>query len=61
MNHPAASSTNPAAFPAGEVLYSDQHTRFTVEDIAKAVRRHKREHPEQFPRKAAPQKTTSRH
>ena len=33
--------------PAGsDVLQSDHHSHFTTEEIAKAVARHKREHPE---------------
>jgi hypothetical protein len=30
-----------------DVLHSENHKRLTVEEIAKAVERHKREHPNQ--------------
>jgi hypothetical protein len=60
MNIPSESPKNPTALPAGEILHSDQHSHLTVTDIARAVERHKREHPEQFARKTSPQKTTPR-
>lgn len=50
----------PAVLPPSEVLHSEHHSRLTVEDIAKAVARHQREHPGAA-RNARPQKTTPRH
>jgi hypothetical protein len=45
----------------GNVLHSENHKRLTVEEIAKAVERHKREHPNQAGGGAAtPQKGTPR-
>lgn len=45
----------------GDVLQSDHHSRLTTEDIAKAVARHNREHPNKpLGRAARPQKTTPR-
>jgi hypothetical protein len=49
-----------------DVLQSQNHSRLTTADIAKAVARHKREHPNQViaplvpPAKPIPQKTTPR-
>jgi hypothetical protein len=47
-----------------EILHSE-HSRLTTADIAKAVARHKREHPKQavtpvLPARPVPQKTTPR-
>lgn len=56
MNNPAGPSKTPAELPAGEVLHAERHSHLTTADIAKAVARHKREHPEHLPRKAVPQK-----
>lgn len=57
-----SSPATPApASPAGsDVLHADHPSHFTVEEIAKAVARHQREHPSQAPRAARPQKTTPR-
>lgn len=42
-----------------DVLQSDHHSHFSVEDIAKAVARHNREHPNKAVNRATqPQKTT---
>jgi hypothetical protein len=35
-----------------DVLHSQQHTRLSTAEIAKAVARHKRDHPERNPRVA---------
>ncbi|HEY1501066.1 MAG TPA: hypothetical protein VGF88_15930 [Acidobacteriaceae bacterium] len=49
-----------------DVLHPQNHSRLTTADIAKAVARHKREHPNQVsappvpPAKPLPQKTTPR-
>ena len=44
-----------------DVLQSDHHSHFSVEDIAKAVARHNREHPNQMVNRGPkPQKTTPR-
>lgn len=40
-----------------DVLHSDSHSRLSPEEIAKALARHQREHPNQA-RTAKPQKTT---
>lgn len=68
MNQPATPSTTPTtpatnhATPVpADVLQSDHHSHFTTQDIAKAVARHQREHPNQTPRNSNPQKTTPRH
>jgi hypothetical protein len=58
MNQPVTSAT-PATPPVvSDVLQSDHHAHFTNEQIAKAVARHQREHPNQTPRAPKPQKTT---
>lgn len=57
MNNPATTATAPAAT---DVLHSEQHSRLTVEDIAKAVARHQREHPNKTTGGMKPQKTTPR-
>ena len=41
---PAPASTVPDLAP-DEVLHSPSHSRLTTEEIAKAVARHRREHP----------------
>jgi hypothetical protein len=51
--------TSTATPVAADVLQSDHHSHFTTAEIAKAVARHKREHPNQTPR-PRPQKTTPR-
>jgi hypothetical protein len=44
---------------AGDVLHSDGHSRLSPEEIAKAVARHHREHPNQATNRAVkPQKTS---
>jgi hypothetical protein len=49
-----------------DVLHSQNHSHLTTADIAKAVARHKREHPNQVvaspvpPARGIPQKTTPR-
>lgn len=62
-----APATPAPATPVGsDVLHNEQHSRLTTADIAKAVARHKREHPNQTPTPAVPknrpvpQKTTPR-
>jgi hypothetical protein len=57
MNNPIHSSLPATPSIPGDVLQSDHHTRFTVQEIAKAVARHKREHPNEFVAHK-PQKTT---
>ena len=61
MTTPATSNTPTTTPPpvAGDVLHNENHSRFTTEDIAKAVARHNREHPNQAPH-VKPQKTTPR-
>ena len=60
MNNPVRSSVPAPPSLPGDVLQSDHHSHFTTQEIAKAVERHKREHPnEGITRK--PQKTTPRH
>lgn len=55
-------SATPATPTTSDVLHSEGHSRLTVEDIAKAVARHQREHPNQAAnRPAKPPKTTPRH
>ncbi len=74
MTVPTTNTTVTPAVPVspatGDVLHNEQHSRLTTADIAKAVARHKREHPnEHLNRKASsaapknrpvPQKTTPR-
>lgn len=57
MNTPA--TANPVKT---DVLQSDHHSHFSPEEIAKAVARHNREHPNQLAvnRAPKPQKTTPR-
>lgn len=57
----------PATTPApSDVLHNEYHSRLTVQEIAKAVARHKREHPGQAAvrpvakNRPIPQKTTPR-
>lgn len=39
-------ATNTPTTPVtGDVLHNEQHSRLSVQEIAKAVARHKREHP----------------
>lgn len=52
---------NSATPIVADVLQSDHHSRFTTAEIAKAVARHKREHPSQAPTSVKPQKTRPRH
>lgn len=60
MNNPIHSTGPAASSIPDDVLHSDHRTPFTTEEIAKAVARHKREHPnEVFARK--PQKTMPQH
>jgi len=65
------STNTPVASPApnpvrSDVLHNEQHSRLSVQEIAKAVARHKREHPTQTVAPLAakgrpiPQKTTPR-
>lgn len=55
-----STTTATTTAPAGsDVLHSENHSRLTTEDIAKAVARHKREHPNPVGT-ARPQKTTPR-
>jgi hypothetical protein len=60
MNNPIHSSFPATPSIPGDVLQSDHHTHFTTDQIAKAVARHKREHPNEViarkPRKATPQR-----
>jgi hypothetical protein len=42
-----------------DVLHSESHSRLTPEEIAKAVARHKREHPNQASGKPAKQQKTT--
>ncbi|HEX4039406.1 MAG TPA: hypothetical protein VHX37_15210 [Acidobacteriaceae bacterium] len=58
--NPTANPSIPANATPGDVLQSDHHSHFTTQQIAKAVARHKREHPSQTP-PPSPQKTTPRH
>jgi hypothetical protein len=61
MTTPATSNTpttTPTPVP-GDVLHNENHSRLTTQDIAKAVARYHREHPNQAPR-VKPQKTTPR-
>ena len=60
MTTPAPSSTTPTPTPTpvpGDVLHNENHSRLTTQDIAKAVARYHREHPNQTPG-VKPQKTT---
>ena len=45
---------------ASDVLHSQEHSRLSVEEIAKAVARHKREHSREGKDKRLPQKTAPR-
>jgi hypothetical protein len=60
MNYPIHASVPATPSVPGEVLQSDHHSRFTTQEIAKAVERHKREHPSEVVTRK-PQKTTPKH
>lgn len=60
MTTDSAASSTPTTPVGSDVLQSDRHSHFTTQEIAKAVARHQREHPQPSP-KARPQKTTPRH
>lgn len=57
MNNPIHASVPVTPSIPVDVLQSDHHSRFTTQEIAKAVARHKREHPNEFVART-PQKTT---
>lgn len=61
MNYPIHASVPATPSVPTDVLQSDHHSRFTTEDIAKAVARHKREHPTEVVAARKPQKTTPQH
>lgn len=54
MNTPA--TANPVKT---DVLQSDHHTHFSTQEIAKAVARHNREHPNQVVNRAPKQQKTT--
>ncbi|HEX3663077.1 MAG TPA: hypothetical protein VHU89_16690 [Acidobacteriaceae bacterium] len=60
MNYPIHSSLPATPSIPGDVLQSDHHAHFTIQEIAKAVERHKREHPNEViahrPRKPTPKR-----
>lgn len=58
---PAATSPAAALPASSDVLRSDHHSHFSTAEIAKAVARHKREHPNAAANPGMkPQKTTPR-
>jgi hypothetical protein len=59
MNNPGHATVPATPSIPPEVLQSDHHTRFTIAEIAKAVDRHKREHPTEVI-SGKPQKTMPR-
>ncbi|HEX3986744.1 MAG TPA: hypothetical protein VHX13_09070 [Acidobacteriaceae bacterium] len=60
MNNPIPASVPAAPSIPADVLQSDHHAHFTIAEIAKAVARHKREHPNPVIA-GQPQKTRPRH
>jgi hypothetical protein len=61
MTNTANASTLASPPVSNDVLQSDHHSRFTTQDIAKAVARHHREHPTKGEAGAAkPRKTSPR-
>ncbi len=57
MNYPIHSPVPATPSFTSDILQSDHHSHFTTQEIAKAVERHKREHPNEVVTRK-PQKTT---